>query len=97
MSTLPPSPFLNSAAVVMPSADVPVAVSSPLSPLSETAAGPNPVTSALADLPLDDDISNIPEIFYYARKLARDRRFVLNEREFMDAIDPPPMFLQRAG
>lgn len=39
---------------------------------------------------------HIHEIFHYARKLlARDRRFVLNEAAFMEAIEPPPLFLQR--
>jgi hypothetical protein len=39
----------------------------------------------------------INEIFFYARKLiAEDNRFVLNEREFLDAIEETPLFL-RAG
>jgi hypothetical protein len=36
----------------------------------------------------------IGEIFVGAQKL--ESRFVLDERAFMDAIEPPPLFLQRA-
>jgi hypothetical protein len=42
----------------------------------------------------------IGEIFHHARKLvADDHRFVLDEQLFMEAIEPPPLFLQylRAG
>jgi len=38
---------------------------------------------------------HIHEIFHFARKLAADdHRFVLDEAAFMDAIEPPPLFLQ---
>ena len=38
--------------------------------------------------------NHIGEIFVGARKL--ESRFVLDERAFMEAIEPPPLFLQRA-
>jgi hypothetical protein len=40
---------------------------------------------------------HIHEIFHFARQLyADDHRFVLDEEAFMDAIEPPPLFIQRA-
>ncbi len=39
----------------------------------------------------------IHEIFHFARRLYDDdHRFVLDEQAFMEAIEPPPLFLQRA-
>lgn len=91
-----PNPFLNSADEVMLSAETAVA-SMPTSPESDAAAepiaGPNPVTSALIDLSLDDT-DDIPELLYRASKLMRDRRFVLDESRFLAEIDEPPLFLR---
>ena len=44
--------------------------------------------------------NHIHEIFHYVRKLfseGSENRFVLNEREFMDAIDEEPLFLREDG
>ncbi len=48
------------------------------------------------------DISDVGEIFYHAKLLVAEdnaihRRFVLDVRAFEEAIEPPPIFLQRAG
>lgn len=44
------------------------------------------------------ELDNIGEIFHYARKLtAAHHRFVLDEQAFFEAIEPPPLFLQRAA
>lgn len=40
-------------------------------------------------------IDHIAEIFVGAAKL--ENRFVLDEQAFMEAIEPPPIFLQRAA
>lgn len=50
---------------------------------------------AVADL-FGSDISHVTEIFHWARELVKPTRFVLDERAFMEAIEPPPLFLQRA-
>jgi hypothetical protein len=43
-------------------------------------------------------IDDIPEIFHWVRKLLKDdRRFVLDEGAFMDAIDEEPLFLRSAN
>lgn len=46
-----------------------------------------------------DDTDCIGEIFYHARRLINEdnavhRRFVLDERRFMEDIEPMPLFLQ---
>lgn len=42
------------------------------------------------------DISDVHEIFYHARKLIAEEeyRFVLDQRAFMEAIEPMPIFLR---
>ena len=40
------------------------------------------------------DISNVCEIFHWARKLMEPTPFVLDEQKFMEAIEPLPLFLQ---
>ena len=65
---------------------------------------PNPVTAAFQDGETfrDDDIGDVHEIFYYARRLineqARDEhRFRLDVTAFMEAIEEMPLFLRRTA
>ena len=53
------------------------------------------VPAGATDL-LGANISDVSEIFHHARQLVGPTRFVLDEQAFMDAIDPPPLFLQAA-
>ncbi len=41
------------------------------------------------------ETNHIHEIFYYARKLADQQAFVLDEQKFMDAIDEAPLCLRK--
>jgi hypothetical protein len=61
-----------------------------MAPASATA-----VTVAADDAGATD---HIHEIFIGARKwIDDDHRFVLDEKAFMEAIEPPPLFMQRAA
>ena len=63
-------------------------------PAEMAPASASAVTVEAGDAGATDCIS---EIFHYARLLcADDHRFVLDEQAFMEAIEPPPLFLQRA-
>jgi len=103
MSIMPPSPFLSAAsdaaagtAAVLCSPP-PGAAASPSTaaeggPETPAADAPNPHETA-GDL---DETDCIHEIFYHARKLNRDRRFVLDVDRFMADIEEIPLFLRQA-
>ncbi len=82
-------------------ADTAAALSQPRDAAAElipsSTGGPQGVP-AVETNPLDAGATDhIHEIFHYARMLyADDHRFVLDEQAFMEAIEPPPLFLQRA-
>ena len=47
--------------------------------------------------PDPQETNHIHEIFHFARRLYEDdHRFVLDEKAFYEAIEPPPLFMQRA-
>jgi hypothetical protein len=103
MTTILPSPFLSAGQHPLPTETAAAAVASP----PAAAAGPIPDPPSNEGrhqgASTDDDwnpepvdaTDHIHEIFHHARKLM-DHRFVLDEQAFMDAIEPPPLFLQRA-
>ena len=108
MTTILPSPFLSAEQHPLSAETAAAAVASP--PAAAAGLLPDPpsnegrhqgapaststVTVAAGDAGATD---HIHELFYYARKLCdEDHRFVLDEQAFMDAIEPPPLFLQRA-
>lgn len=99
-----PMPFAPDTAVAANiSPQAPTAAAGPIRESSTATGGcqeapavetPNRSTAGLLD-----EIEHVHEIFYHARLLiAEDRaihhRFVLDERKFMEAIEPPPLFLQ---
>lgn len=92
MTTLPPSPFITESSPARGGQEAPAE------------ATQNHATAGLLELgyyvspPELTDISNVGEIFHFARKLVADDdyRFVLDERAFMEAIEPLPLFLQGA-
>ena len=103
MTVLPPSPFLTSAEIrsaepaVASSPSPGVATVGPIAESSSSTGGhqgrpavPQPLPNYATAGPTDD----ICEIFNGARKLD-DQRFVLDERAFLEAIEPMPLFLQR--
>ena len=103
MSTLPQSPFLS--ADLPLSADTAAALSQPPDAAAELLPDPPSNEGRYQGASTDDDwnpepvdaTDHIHEIFHHARKLCdEDHRFVLDEEAFMEAIEPPPLFLQRA-
>lgn len=113
MAALPPSPFLAFSDLPSRSAETPVVASSPMPPpacdvatgtysalASETMAEPA-AAPGLTDPPVAA-VGDIHEIFYHARRLltehhAKHHRFRLDEAAFAEAIEPPPLFLQRTA
>jgi hypothetical protein len=89
MTILPPSPFTDSGLPEVPRPD--------------EAAAPS-CRAPGAAVEISESIDCIGEIFIGARKL-EDREISLSElchrgfdaRAFIEAIEPPPIFLQRAG
>jgi hypothetical protein len=58
---------------------------------------PQPPAAAVASDMTTEQINHINEIFFYARRLLKDDcRFILNEREFLDAIEDVSLFLKSA-
>jgi hypothetical protein len=106
MASLPPSPFLNSALEAETPADTDAAprLTDPVVAASgqfESPSNKRRQTEAPAVLPNEAAGATdcISEIFHHARKLIAEDgppRFVLDERAFMEAIEPPPLFLQAA-
>ena len=99
MSTLPQSPFLS--ADLPLSADTAAALSQPRDAAAElipSNEGGHQGAPAVETNPLDAGATDhIHEIFHFALKLYEDdHRFVLDEEAFLEAIEPPPLFLQRA-
>jgi hypothetical protein len=105
MSDLPQSPFLSAD-------NHPLSAGRPphLSPAPQAAAaelipsstGGHQGTSAASTVTVAsgaaDATDHIHEIFHFARQLCEDdHRFILDERAFMEAIEPLPMFLQGAA
>lgn len=74
-------------------------------PAAEQAGALNLPRLAPADLSTDSlgsDISNVGELFHHVRILIGEekalRRFVLDERAFMELVEEPmPLFLRKAG
>jgi hypothetical protein len=106
MSIFLPSPFLSaelplSAETAVASVTSPPAAAAGLLPEPSNEGRPqgapasiSAVTVAAGDAGATDCIG---EIFIGARKwIDDDHRFVLNERDFMEAIEALPIFLQRA-
>jgi hypothetical protein len=59
---------------------------------------PSETEGAVSVSAASSDISHIGEIFHWVRKLMKDdRRFHLNEEEFMAAIDEEPLFLRQVN
>lgn len=105
-----PNPWISDSAVSPSSAaDTAVTLTSPKpgvtanqSPSStggqqETpaAVASNPAAAGVTDR-FGSDISDVGEIFHFARKLCEPTRFVLDEVAFMEAIEERPLFLRRA-
>jgi hypothetical protein len=104
MTTLPQSPFISAdryppaetavASVTSPPAAAAGFLPEPPSnegrPQGAPAVDPNPFDAGATDC--------IGEIFIGARKwIDDDHRFVLDEKAFMEAVDPLPLFLQRVA
>jgi hypothetical protein len=91
----------RSASTTSENLDVTAGETAPHSDFESVTPARAPTTAAAgANAAVDflDDIGDIHEIFHHARKLvADDHRFVLDEVAFADAIEPMPLFLQRAA
>jgi hypothetical protein len=108
MTDIPLSPFLSadqhplSAETAVASVTSPSAAAAgllPEPPSNEGRPQGAPASTAAVTVAAGDaDATNhIHEIFVGARKwIDDDHRFVLDERAFMDAIEPMPLFLQRS-
>lgn len=82
-----PNPFIDSAAPTSPAADTAGADHQP--PVAPAGTFPEPAL---------DDTDCINELFYYARKLTAENRFVLDREAFMAALEEPlPLFIRDAG
>lgn len=67
-------------------------------PSFDGSPGNGSVATTVGLAPGPQETNHIHEIFHYARKLYdEDHRFVLDEGAFMEAIEPPPLFMQRVG
>jgi len=98
--------FMNSAAIIEPPAAGSAAASKP-PPAADAAAAPiaepsmtnggdqEAPASAPTKNPDADVLDCIHEIFFYARKLMKQPpRFVLDEGDFMAAIEEEPLFIR---
>jgi hypothetical protein len=101
MTAMPQSPFLSADQYPLP-AETAAADASPQA-AAEVIPEPSSNEGRLQGAPAFDaepfDVGatdHIHEIFHHARKLM-DHRFVLDEQAFMEAIEPPPLFLQRTA
>jgi hypothetical protein len=101
MTTLPANPFIS--ADPYPPAGTAVA-SSPPAATAEVLPEPSSEgrcqgAPAVNQNPFDAGATDcISEIFVGARKwIDEDHRFILDEKAFMEAIDPLPLFLQGAA
>jgi hypothetical protein len=104
MSTFLPSPFLSAdrypaAETAVASVTSPPAATAEVIPEPPSNEGRHQGAPVIDQNPFDAGATDcIHELFHFARKLIDDdHRFVLNEREFMEAIDPLPLFLQGAA
>jgi hypothetical protein len=100
MTDLPLSPFISAdpltAGTAVASVTSPTTATAGLFPEPLSNEGRSQGAPAIDPNPFDAGATDcIGEIFHHARKLM-DHRFVLDEAALMEAIEPPPLFLQRA-
>lgn len=101
MTAIPPSPFTDSG-VTQPPPDEAVAstpkpsgdATADFSSATERRIEEAPASTSTVTVAAGDAGATIQELL---DAIGGDCRFILDEEAFMAAIEPPPLFLQRAG